>query len=315
MILAGDFGGTVVKLGLMDHGELWKQSRFPSPARSGSQDWLPEIKERADDLCRSAGVRLTDLEGMVWALPMVIDPGLRRAGWSFGKFDDAKNENFGTMVESLFSLPLLLENDARAAAIGEWQAGAGRGIDDLVMITLGTGIGTGVIQEGRPLRGRGGMAGNLGGLSITHLGTEVSENVAPGCIEGLVASWALPMRAEQMPGFASSTLVRASPLDYQAVFTHAAAGDPLAKQLCDRAIEAWAALTVNLIQHFDPECVILGGGIMASADVILPKVRGFVNRHAVQSSGPVDIINAKLGDDAALFGCGWIWNQRSFGHS
>lgn len=309
MILAGDFGGTIVKLGLMDEGTVRAQGRFASPARSRSDEWLPALKQHAEDLCRSAGMSLADLEGMVWALPSVIDPGLRRASWTFGKFDDAREDGFHAKAESLFKVPLLLENDARAAAIGEWQAGAGRGLGDLVMITLGTGIGTGVIHEGRPLRGRGGMAGNLGGLSITHLGTPVLGNVAPGCIEGLVATWALPDRAASIQGFATSPLASASPLDYRAVFIHAAAGDPLACRLRDDAIEAWAALTLNLIQFFDPARVILGGGIMASGDVILPALRDFVNRHAVQSSGPVDIVAAALGDHAALFGCEWIWND------
>jgi hypothetical protein len=134
---------------------------------------------------------------------------------------------------------------------------------------------------------RGGMAGNLGGRSITHLGTPSTGSAAPGCIEGLVATWALPNRASRMPGFAASPLASASPLDYRAVFTLAADGDPLASRLRDEAIEAWAALTLNLIQSFDPARVILGGGIMASRDVILPALRDFVNRHAVLSSGPV----------------------------
>jgi glucokinase len=315
MILAGDFGGTIVKLGLLENGRVQAQSRIPSPARSSSQDWMPALKLHADELCKSVGVRLAELEGMVWALPMVIAPCQRRASWSFGKFDDAKQSDFHTTIESLFGLPIALENDARAAAIGEWQAGAGRGLNDLVMITLGTGIGTAVIHEGRPLRGRGGMAGNLGGLSISHLGTPVTGKVAPGCIEGLVSTWALPIRAAQMPGFAESPLASASPLDYRAVFTHAADGDPLASQLRDEALEAWAALTVNLIQHFDPERVILGGGIMASGEVILPKLRDFVDRYAVQGSGPVDLVAAELGDHAALFGCEWIWRNGNYSRS
>lgn len=309
MILAGDFGGTIVKLGLMDQGKVRAQSRFTSPARSSVNEWLPALKQHAAELCASSGVRLSDLDGMVWAMPLVIDPGLRRASWTFGKFDDAKEDGFHTAVESLFGIPLLLENDARAAAIGEWQAGAGRGLDDLVMITLGTGVGTGVIHEGRPLRGRSGMAGNLGGLSITHTGTPVFGTVAPGCIEGLVATWALPARAAALPEFATSSLASASPLDYQAVFTHAADGDPLAIRLRDDATGAWGALTLNLIQSFDPARVIIGGGIMASGEVILPAIRDFVNRYAVQSGGPVDIVAAELGDDAAFHGGEWIWHH------
>jgi glucokinase len=307
MILAGDFGGTSVKLGLVEHGVLRAQGRVGSADLTKAGDWLPVLKEHAAALCGSAGVRLSDLTGMAWALPMIIDPGLRRASWSFGKFDDAVDEGFHARAEALFGTTLLLENDARAAAIGEWRAGAGQGVGDLAMITLGTGIGTAIILEGRPLRGRSGMAGNLGGLSITHLGSQGTGSLAPGCIETRVATWALPAQAALRPGFAASPLAHSSPLDYQAVFAHAAAGDPLACVLRDEALEAWGALTLNLIQAFDPARVILGGGIMASGDVILPAVREFVNRHAVQAGGPVEIIAGTLGDRAALLGCEWLW--------
>ena len=309
MILAGDFGGTSIKLGLIQDGVVHASGKIDSPARKSCDDWLPLLKEEAGALCGVAGVGMQDLEGIVWALPLVIDPGLRRASWAFGKFDDTTDSGFASKVESLFGLPLLLENDARAAAIGEWQAGAGKGLGDLVMITLGTGIGTAVILEGRPLRGRSGMAGNLGGLSITHLGSPVLGTVPPGCIEGRVATWALPGKTRSMPGFSASSLATAATIDYQAVFSHAAAGDTLARQLRDEALDAWGALTLNLIQSYNPQRVIIGGGIMASAEIILPAIRDFVNQHAVLAGGPVEIVASTLGDGAAWFGCEWIWKN------
>ncbi len=309
MILGGDFGGTRVKLGLVDNGVVTTQAVIESPAKAKSSEWLPALKQSAESLCQSAGIRLAALEGMVWALPLVIDPGLRRATCSFGKFEDTTRGDFCERVEELFGVPLLLENDARAAVIGEWQAGAGRQMANLAMATLGTGIGTGVIFEGKPLRGRSGMAGNLGGLSVTHLGTRGADSVPPGCLEGRVATWALPERASAMPGFDASSLSGEPRLDYQAVFAHAAQGDSMACRMRDEALEAWGALTLNLIQAHDPECVIFGGGIMAAGDVILPAVREFVSRHAVQAGGPVEIVAAKLGLRAALIGCEWIWKN------
>jgi glucokinase len=311
MILVGDFGGTIVKLGLVENNEILIYEKIASPASCIAADWLPLLKKSIESMCGSAGVRIRDLEGMVWAMPMVIDPGLRRARWTFGKFDDVMHDEFANNVEEYFGIPLLLENDARAAAIGEWQAGAGRGFEDLVMVTLGTGIGTAVIQQGQPLRGRSGMAGNLGGLSITHLGTSDHQKVAPGCIEGYVASWALPHRVVNMAGYQQSCLSTEKRIDYRAIFSCAAAGDLLAIELREQAIEAWSALIINFIQSFDPACVIIGGGIMASAETILPPIREFINRHAILSGGTVAIFAAEQGDQAALLGCEWIWrNQR-----
>jgi glucokinase len=295
----------------MDQGVVRASCRIESPAGSRSADWLRILKQEAEKLCVEAGTGLPEIAGMVWALPMIIDPGLRRATLGFGKFDDAVEEAFVGRAEELFGIPLRLENDARAAAIGEWQAGAGRGVEDLVMITLGTGIGTAAILGGKPLRGRSGMAGNLGGLSLTHLGSPVAGTVAPGCIEGRVATWALPAMAVRLPGFSASPLARSAKLDYAAVFANAAAGDPLACRLRDDAFEAWGALTVNLIQAYDPARVIIGGGIMASGDLILPAVRDFVARHALQAGGPVEIVSGSLGDRAAWLGCEWIWNHEA----
>ena len=310
MLLSADYGGLRTKLGLVDKAHVIVWSVVDSPAASGSAEWLPELKKQAESLCRSAGVRLSELEGMVWALPLIIDPGLRRATRSFDKFEDTIRTDFCARAEDMFGIPLILENDARAAAIGEWQAGAGAGKKDLVMVTLGTGIGTGVILNGAPLRGRSGMAGNLGGLSVTHLGSPTVGPVAPGCIEGRVATWALPQRASSMEEFDASSLSRESKLDYRAVFSHAANGDVFAERLRDEALEAWGALTLNLIQAYDPERVIFGGGIMESADVILPAIKDFVTQHAVQAGGPVGLVPAQLGDQAALIGCEWVWNTQ-----
>lgn len=309
MVLCADFGGQRTKLGLVEDARVAGWAVVESPATAESSEWLPELKEAVTALCQSAGIRMADLEGMVWALPLIIDPGLRRATWSFGKFADTTREDFCSRAEEMFGLPLVMENDARAAAIGEWQEGAGRGCRNLAMVTLGTGIGTGVILDGRPMRGRSGMAGNLGGLSVTHLGCSETDALPPGCTEGRVATWALPRRAAAMPQFANSALSGESPLNYEAVFAHAGRGDAVAGRLRAAAFEAWGAVALNLLHAYDPERLVFGGGIMASADVILPAVREFVARHAVQAGGPVDIVAAELGDQAAVFGGDWIWNN------
>ena len=311
MLFAADFGGTTVKLGLIDDGIVQARSTIDSPATAHASEWLPGLKDHAEALCTSAGLALASLQGMVWALPLIIDPGLRHATWSFGKFEDTTRQDFRERAETLFGLPLRLENDARAATIGEWQAGAGTGTANLAMVTLGTGIGTGVILNGTPLRGRSGMAGNLGGLSVTHLGSPTIGTVAPGCIEGRVSTWALPQRVAGVAEFGDSSLSQESRLDYRAVFTHAARGDALAERLRDEALEAWGALALNLIHAYDPELLVFGGGIMESAEVILPAIKRFVTQHAVQAGGPVDIVPARLGNEAALFGCAWVWNSQT----
>ena len=308
MIFAVDFGGTRIKLGLVEDGVIYNYNVIPAYANEPFVEWLPLLRDQLHTLCSSSGFAVKDIEGMVWAFPLIIGPGLRHATCSFGKYEDTIHHNFCNLAEQQFRIPLLLENDARAALIGEWKNGAARDMENAVMITLGTGLGTGVIFEGKPMRGRSGMAGNLGGYSITHLQTDDCGYGTPGCIESQVATWALRLRASQMKGYKDSLLAGEPQLDYLTVFKRANQGDALAGRLRDRALEAWGALALNMIQAYDPECVVFGGGIMASEDEILPSIREFINRYAFQTGGPVDILKAQLGDHAALVGAEWIWN-------
>ncbi len=311
MIITVDFGGSRIKLGLTDKHKVLGQRVISSYAGMSFFQWLPLLKADLMELCQSSGRELNKVEGMVWALPLIIDPGLRYASCSFGKFEDTRQKDFCQRAEEIFGIPVLLENDARAALIGEWQSGAGQGKDNVVMITLGTGLGTGVIFEGRPMRGRSGMAGNLGGLSITHSHPEAESfgGRLAGCTETQTATWSLAERAVKMPGFSSSGLSREQKVDYKAVFDLAARGDRLAGQLRQTALNGWSAMALNMIQGYDPEILIFGGGIMASKEEILPYIRDFIRKHAVQAGGEVEITAAQLGDNAALAGGEWIWNE------
>ncbi|HEG42776.1 MAG TPA: ROK family protein [Phycisphaerales bacterium] len=310
MIIMADFGGTRIKLGVVENGIVRAHKAIDSYSGLPFSKWIHLLKDDLRGLCSMVGVRLFEVEAMVWALPLLIDLEHRHATCSFGKFEDTMQSNFCEEVEKVIGISLLLENDARAALIGEWQAGSARGRDNVVMVTLGTGIGTGVIFDGKPMRGRSGMAGNLGGLSITHMGSEGFNGRPPGCIESHVATWALPKRARRMEGFKNSSLSSEPDIDYLAVFTHAKQGDALACILRDNAFQAWGALALNMIQAYDPECVIFGGGVMASENEILPAIKDFVSDHAVQSGGPVELVAAELGDHAALIGGEWIWKTR-----
>ncbi|MBN2064129.1 MAG: ROK family protein [Sedimentisphaerales bacterium] len=313
MIITVDFGGSRIKLGLVDKYKVLSQRVISSYAGLPFFQCISLLKDNLLELCHHSGTELSKVEGMVWALPLIIDPGLRYASCSFGKYEDTRQQDFCQRAEEIFGIPLLLENDARAALIGEWQAGAGQGKANVAMITLGTGLGTGVIFEGRPMRGRSGMAGNLGGLSITHSSSHTSAESfggrLAGCTETQIATWSLPERAAKIAGFNDSKLAQEKKLDYKAVFNLAAQGDKIACELRETALNGWAAMALNMIQGYDPEILIIGGGIMGSKEVILPYIRDFTRKYAVQAGGEVEIVAAQLGDNAALAGGEWIWNE------
>ena len=192
------------------------------------------------------------------------------------------------------------------ALIGEWRAGAGRGCNDLVMMTLGTGLGVSAIVEGRVLRGRHGQAGVLDGHMTVRYGGRACTCGNIGCAEAEASTARLTEMTKEHPDFAESALAREPVLDYAAVFKYAANGDGCARALCDHSILVWATLVVNLIHAYDPEKVILGGGIMISADVILPAIRQHIARYASTPWRRVRVTASELGDNAGLVSGEWL---------
>lgn len=218
------------------------------------------------------------------------------------KYEDATGIDFIGWAAKEFGLPFAIENDARMALLGERHAGAARGIDNVVMITLGTGIGGAAMIEGRLLRGRHAQAGCLGGHLPAKVGGRPCTCGAIGCAEAEASGWALPFVAREWKGFENSALARQNAIDFRNVFEIAAAGDPVSREIRDYCLEVWASTTVGLIHAYDPECLVIGGGVMRSANVIVPYVQKYVNDHAWTPWGKVKIVAAQLGNNAGLFG-------------
>jgi glucokinase len=309
-IFACDLGGTRMKIGVVRDGHVLAQTTEPSNSKAGLAPCLPMLK--ASWLCLLAKLKIStnDCAGISVAFPSLIDTKSGRVLAEYGKFADAMQLDLRAWAKQEMNLPLAIENDARMALVGEWKHGAGRGSDNVVMMTLGTGLGTAAIIEGRLLRGQHGQAGVLGGhITVRHGGRACScGNV--GCAEAEASTAFLAELAKANSDFATSRLAREPVLDFAAVFKHAAAGDACASKLRDHSLRIWSTLAVNLIHAYDPELVILGGGIMASADVILPAVNEYVRRHAHTPWGKVRVVASELGDQAALVAGEWLLQEQ-----
>lgn len=310
-VLACDVGGTRIKLGLVRGARLLVRAEIAANPGDGLAPALDRIARIARSLCRRTGVALPDLSGVGLAFPGIIEPGTERIlSTPAGKFDDAKDLDVPARIARLLGLRTLVCNDANAALAGEWGFGAARGCRSAVMMTLGTGIGTSAIIDGVPLRGQHGQAGCLGGHLQLNLDGRVCLCGNLGCAESEASSWALPAQARAHPAFRASRLARAKPLDYATVFQAAAAGDALAVELRDRAIRVWSGALVSLIHAYDPECAVIGGGIMRSGSIILPRLRRHVARHAWTPWGKPKIAAAALGNDAGMLGVAWLLAER-----
>lgn len=311
LVLACDVGGTRLKLGLVRGATVLARSELPAEARAGLAAAFPRIARSARTLCRQAGISREDLAGFGLSFPGLIEPASERIlSTPAGKFDDSKDLDVHAEIERALGIPTLVCNDANAALAGEWSLGAARGCRSVVMMTLGTGIGTSAIIDGVPLRGQHGQAGCLGGHWTANLGGRVCPCGNLGCSESEASSWILPVQARAHPDFASSALSQEDTIDFATVFRLASQKDTVSRQLRDRSLHVWASALVSLIHAYDPECAIIGGGVMRSARSILPALRRHVARHAWTPWGQVTIRPAALGNDAGMLGVAWLLSNR-----
>ncbi len=308
--LAVDFGGRRIKLGIVDAGRVIGLQTLPAQADQGLVGRLDAVEHALRQLCTEKGIRLDQCGGLGIAYPSIIDTPNARILDHFGKFGDASQLDLRGWAAERLGLPVAIDNDARTALIGEWKYGAGKGCSNLVILMLGTGLGTSAVIQGNVLRGAHGQAGILGGhLTLRYGGRPcVCGNV--GCAEAEASTSVLEELAKGDPDLSHSSLAADPVLDYARIFDHASHGDAAARRLVNHSIGVWSSLAVSLIHAYDPELLILGGGVMGSAGIILPAVRDYTARHAHTPWGQVRIAASELGDQAALLGCEWLVTEQ-----
>jgi glucokinase len=299
-------GGTRIKYGVVEDGEVLAQDMMPAHSDQGLASRLPVLADALLRLCAGSRIAPASCAGVGMSFPSLIDVRSGRVLAEFGKYTDAMEVDIRAWSRETLRLPLAIENDARMALIGEWRAGAGRGSENVVMMTLGTGLGVSAVIEGRVLRGVHGQAGILGGhLTVNYHGAACHcGNI--GCAESEASTVVLEDLARRRTDFAASALSNEPVLDYAAIFRWADAGDACAMALRDHSLRVWSANAVNLVHAFDPELIVLGGGIMASGAVIVNAVQEYVNAHAMTPWGRVRVAASELGDQAALVACEWL---------
>jgi glucokinase len=309
-LLACDMGGTRIKLGVIENYVVVAERIIPAHSDRGLADRLPAIVEAFQALCASRGTTIGGCDAIAISFPSLVDVSTGRILAAYGKYNDAPRLDLRTWAKSALGLPLAIENDARMALIGEWQHGAGRGCNDLVMITLGTGLGTSAVIEGKVLRGKHGQAGCLGGHLTVRYGGRRCNCGNIGCAEAEASTAFLMDLAQTDKAFAHSALASEPVLDYAAVIRHAHADDDCAKSLLDHSVQVWGSLAVSLIHAYDPERLVIGGGIMASRDILLPRLQDYVAQFAHTPWGKVKVVASVLGDQAALLAAEWLVREQ-----
>jgi glucokinase len=306
-----DLGGTNLRTAIVDReGLIVARSDQPTLANRGPDAVIADIVASVDALIGGANVDRGSVAGVGLCTPGPLDLREGRIihaanlpGWTNVPIRDALKERLHLLVA--------LENDGNAAAFGEFRAGAGRGCDPLVMLTLGTGVGAGVVLDGRILHGHFDNAAELGHMVVVVDGLPCPCGQR-GCLERYASADAVVRRvldADQnrdRRGAVNPSRERERPdltLRAEDIAQASVAGDPLCRRVWDEACLYLAVACVNIQHAFDPQRIILGGGLANAGDFLLDAVRiRFGERTWTLHDDAPEIVLAQLGPDAGVIG-------------
>jgi glucokinase len=300
--IAVDLGGTHATVALVEDRTILASEVIGLERVNGLAAVLPLLAEATYRVLSEAAVEGSQASAFVLCFCGLSDPATGRVVSTNQKYDDATRIDLPAWCQREVGLPFMIENDARMALLGECYAGAAQGETDVVMVTLGTGIGGAVLMNGKVLRSKHILGGNLCGHIPVDFNGRRCTCGAIGCAEAEAGGWSLPLVAKAWPGFAKSALSREPAVSFRSLFEHATQGDGVACAIQERCLRVWAVLTTGLIHSFDPDVVVFGGGVLASADVIVPYIQKHVTEYAWTPWGKVRIKPAQLGSRAALLG-------------
>jgi glucokinase len=300
--LSLDMGGTHIGCALIEDRRILGSTSIRSEHAQSLASMLPAIAEALNALLHSNNLQPQDCAGLAIGYPGIVNTRTAAILSTLKKYEDAPDLDLTSWASENFGLPLRMENDARMALLGEHYAGAAQDSNNIVMMTLGTGIGGAAMIHGVLLRGAHWQAGCLGGhIPVNYKGRPCTcGNI--GCAEAEAAGWSLPAIARGWPGFSHSLFAASPNLNFKTLFADALQNDPVALAIRKHCIEVWAANAVAGIHSYDPEVVVIGGSVIASASLILPAIQQHVNQHAWTPWGNPQIRAAALGNNAGLLG-------------
>ncbi|MFA5645127.1 MAG: ROK family protein [Candidatus Ratteibacteria bacterium] len=295
-----DLGGTYIKAGLVaEDGTLLKKGQFPSCAETGSQkEVLSQMKQVIESFWEEG------LTGIGIGTPGVV----RNDGTVFDSpnLPDWDNLPLKQIFEEIFPVPVIVENDASSITWGEYLFGAGQGCKSIICLTLGTGVGGGIVQEGKLLRGGTYSAVELGHITVDFQGPQCKCG-SIGCIESFVGRDYLVARAtDQMRQGKKTILTTLSGGDYTTITPKLLAeaahqGDPFAISLWHDTGVALGAHLTGMVNLINPDKIILGGGIAQAGEILFEPVRHTIQSRAMKRLGQyVEVVPCQLGSNAGI---------------
>jgi glucokinase len=307
-----DVGGTSMKAGVVDDAgrPLAPAVSLPTEAERGQEFGLERMCETIRAAVSRAGVRLDQVAALGVATPgtMDIPAGLILDPPNLKPWRDVPVRDH---VRKTFSLPTAFQNDANAAAYGEFWAGAGKGVHSLVMFTLGTGVGGGIIIGDLVVEGEHSHGAELGHMKIEMTNPRECGCGRFGCLEAYASATAVVKRtAEALARYSGPTSLRqflreggGSEMTARHIFEAAGQGDPLAERIVEETAYYLAIGATNVLHTIDPDVVVFAGGMIAAGEPFLERIRWHVKQVAFPvPAARAEIRYAQLGTDAGFIG-------------
>lgn len=300
-IFGVDLGGTTVKLGYFDtEGNVLDKWEIPTRKEENGSYILPDIAEAILAKMKEKGLNKEDVVGVGIGVPgPVNDEGVvfKAANLGWGVM------NINEQLSSLTGLPVKAGNDANVAALGEMWKGGGQGHKNLVAVTLGTGVGGGIIVNGQLLAGATGAGGEIGHIHVDDTETEVCGCGNRGCLEQYAsATGVVRLATRALKSSDKDSVLRNGEISAKTVFDAVKAGDELAMEIAEKFGEYLGKGLAAIAGVVNPEIFVIGGGVSKAGPVLLDYIKKYYTPYVFHGSRDALFALATLGNDAGIYG-------------
>ncbi len=297
-----DIGGTTVKIGLFKtDGELVDKWEIKTRTENKGEAILPDIAESLKRKMEEKGIEASQMSGIGIGVPAPVDDNgvvqnTANLGWGY--------KEVNREMEELTGLKVAAGNDANVAALGEMWLGAGKGQKNMIMVTLGTGVGGGVIVNGHPLVGAHGAGGEIGHLCVNYEETEHCGCGKTGCLEQYASATGIARLAKKRLAAddAASSLRDKKEISAKTVFDALKDGDKVAEEIVEEFGVYLGHAMANLAAVVDPSVIVIGGGVSKAGEILLDYVEKNFQEKAFFANKNTEFVLATLGNDAGICG-------------
>ena len=296
-----DIGGTTVKLGLFTtDGEIVDKWEIKTRTENHGEAVLPDIVAALNAKLEEKQIAKEEVEGIGVGVPAPVDAegvvqNTANLGWGY---KEVKRE-----MEELSGMKAEIGNDANVAALGEMWLGAGKGRKNIIMVTLGTGVGGGIIIDGKPLVGAHGAGGEIGHLCVNYEETDHCGCGNTGCLEQYASATGITRLASiRLAKDDTLSVLREQEVSAKTVFDAVKAGDVVAKEIAEEFGRYLGYAMANLAAVADPSAIVIGGGVSKAGEVLIQYVEKNFKERAFFANKDTEFVLATLGNDAGICG-------------